>query len=279
MKQEEWKPIKGYEGLYEISDRGNVKSLLNRYTGKHNRLMRPDVGNKGYHRVRLAQPTKKFLVHRLVAQAFLPNPEFKATVNHIDNNPRNNSVANLEWATQSENLQHAQNQSRLTEAQSNGGKSRGADASAEAKDLALSLIGTTTNSWTVISYVGKLAVGKTASRETLECRCQCGLIQNIHSSKLTSGKATMCRQCAKNQVSKARYDELVAYYTDVIIGTWHLTGYVSPYITGDTVRAMKFEAMCVVCNTHSVIPQQSVIGLKSIKQCPTCKKKNNKVKI
>lgn len=96
-----WKDIKGYEGKYQISDSGNVKSLI---THKYLKL----VDNKGYKRVFLSNPYRRwYLVHRLVAEAFIPNPENKPTVNHIDGNKQNNCVDNLEWATYSENNIHA----------------------------------------------------------------------------------------------------------------------------------------------------------------------------
>ena len=126
---EQWKPIKNYEGFYEISNTGKIKSLVNRYKTKQNAELLPYVDKKGYHRITLSKPTKgRFLVHRLVAEHFLDTVEGCDIVNHKDNNPSNNIFTNLEWTTYSGNLQHAQNQGRLFEAQSKGGKATAAIA-------------------------------------------------------------------------------------------------------------------------------------------------------
>lgn len=98
---ERWKDVGGYEGLYKISNLGRVK-------GKHRIKSQQDNG-KGYLIVHLNKNGKSrwYLVHRLVAKAFIENPENKPTVNHIDGNRKNNKVNNLEWATYSENNLHS----------------------------------------------------------------------------------------------------------------------------------------------------------------------------
>lgn len=115
-KNEFWKDIPGYEGIYQVSNYGRVKSLdrtiektngeVHHLTGKIlNINVRKDDGtnlvylwknNKGH----------TFLLHRLVASCFIPNPENKPEINHIDGNRSNNSVTNLEWVTRSENMLH-----------------------------------------------------------------------------------------------------------------------------------------------------------------------------
>ena len=97
------KPIPDFEKFYEVSNLGRVSN--------YRKVMRPFINNSGYEVVDLrvnGTRTKK-LVHRLVAQAFIPNPNNKCEVNHIDGNKLNNSVDNLEWVTSSENKQHAIN--------------------------------------------------------------------------------------------------------------------------------------------------------------------------
>lgn len=98
---EKWRDIPGYEGLYKVSNRGRVR--------KGERLKTPRVDHGGYLTVCLFKHSKQkhMKVHRLVALAFIPNPENKKTVNHKDGNKANNCVYNLEWATQSENIIHA----------------------------------------------------------------------------------------------------------------------------------------------------------------------------
>lgn len=101
---EVWKDVKDYEGSYLVSDKGRVKSLI---TG---RILKPQCCGSGYLKVMLRVSYKVYknaMIHRLVAEAFIPNPEQKKTVNHIDGNKCNNEVSNLEWATYSENLKHA----------------------------------------------------------------------------------------------------------------------------------------------------------------------------
>ena len=104
IMDEIWKPVKGYEGIYEVSNKGNVKTL------RKNVVMNQTIGVKnGYCYVGLYKDGKnrKALVHRIVAAAFIDNPMGKKTVNHIDGNKCNNAVDNLEWATYSENHKHA----------------------------------------------------------------------------------------------------------------------------------------------------------------------------
>ena len=111
-----WKDIKGYEGLYQVSNFGNVKSL-ERYKKNHSKLQKVNEKilkatiNKtnGYVYVMLMKNAseKNTRVHKLVAEAFLPNEDNKPQINHIDGNKANNKVDNLEWCTCSENVTHA----------------------------------------------------------------------------------------------------------------------------------------------------------------------------
>lgn len=104
------------EGYYQVSNHGNVRSLdrvIKEKTGKtqtlKGRILKPRINRGGYYYVGLRKNGSKatFAIHQLVAQAFIPNPKNKRTVNHIDGNKLNNNVTNLEWATYSENLEHA----------------------------------------------------------------------------------------------------------------------------------------------------------------------------
>lgn len=106
-KIEEWKDIKGYEGLYQVSNLGRVKRLKGKYM-KSERILKQVNAYNGYIVVCLCKHNKhkNFKVHRLVAEAFIPNPENKPTVNHIDEDKTNNVVSNLEWATMKEQNNH-----------------------------------------------------------------------------------------------------------------------------------------------------------------------------
>ncbi len=111
-----WKDIPGYEGLYQISRRGQVKSLGRKITDRRGRVTeRKDiikvnqVDMFGYYRIQLKKDgiSKNFRIHRLIAMAFIPNPKNKRCINHKDANKKNNRISNLEWCTHKENLQHA----------------------------------------------------------------------------------------------------------------------------------------------------------------------------
>lgn len=114
MVEEIWKPIEGYEGLYEVSNLGRVKSFAIPAM-KQGKILKPNKKSNGYMRIILCKNgVHKFVyIHRLVAEAFVPNPENKPCVNHIDNERANNHADNLEWCTQKENVRHAAKQGRL----------------------------------------------------------------------------------------------------------------------------------------------------------------------
>ena len=98
LPKQVWKDIKGYEGLYQVSNTGKARSMNYRNTGNVRRL-KPSVNKDGYLQVGLYKEGKyyRYLVHRLVALTFIPNPNNLPQVNHKDENKANNTVWNLEW--------------------------------------------------------------------------------------------------------------------------------------------------------------------------------------
>lgn len=106
MTDEVWKDIDGYDGLYQVSNMGRVKSFK---WGKE-RILKPYETGNGYLRVELQ--SKPFKLHRLVAQAFIPNPDNLPFVNHKDENPKNNMVDNLEWCDNKYNINYGTTQER-----------------------------------------------------------------------------------------------------------------------------------------------------------------------
>ena len=107
-----WKPVVGFEGLYEVSNFGRVKALErlvinnNGLQHKHERILKPNYSGDNRGDVILCKDGKKYprKNYRLAAEAFIPNPENKPTVDHIDTNYKNNNINNLRWTTQQENV-------------------------------------------------------------------------------------------------------------------------------------------------------------------------------
>lgn len=108
-----WKSVKGYEGLYEVSNLGRVKS-----TFRYKKILKPIVGIQGYLYVSLYDKNKKIKskrIHKLVAEAFIPNPDNLPYVNHKDEDVTNNNVKNLEWCTAKYNCNYGTRIQRIAE--------------------------------------------------------------------------------------------------------------------------------------------------------------------
>lgn len=124
MTEEIWRSIDGYEGLYEVSNTGLIRSL-DRFVGNRNRIkgkiLSIRIEKDGYCSVALSKDgkIKRYKIHRLVAQAFIPNPEGLPQVNHKDENKTNNNVDNLEWCTSKYNINYGSrlNKSLLTKSE------------------------------------------------------------------------------------------------------------------------------------------------------------------
>lgn len=110
-----WKDIPGYEGKYQVSNTGKVRSLNYNNTGK-TEVLKPCISNMGYKLINLWKngKGKNYLIHRLVALAFIPNPNNYPMINHKDENPKNNAVWNLEWCTPQYNINYGTRNERAS---------------------------------------------------------------------------------------------------------------------------------------------------------------------
>ena len=127
LNNEIWKDI--YELPYEISNLGNVRRKADsKYKHKGKEYVAPYKNNKGYMCINLYMNSKvhKYQIHRLIAIFFIPNPNNLTDVNHIDGNPLNNAISNLEWCTHADNIKHAWNTGLVTNRHANASnKKRG----------------------------------------------------------------------------------------------------------------------------------------------------------
>ena len=128
MKNEEWRDVVGYEGRYQISSMGRVKSLARTFIGKgggehlvKERVLKPCDNGRGYLYIGLSDGTgehKRHYIHRLVGEAFLPRAEGKDAINHKDEDKTNNNVWNLEWVSHKENCNFGTRNERIAKANS-----------------------------------------------------------------------------------------------------------------------------------------------------------------
>ena len=124
MNKEIWRDVIGYEGYYQVSSEGRVKSLKRKdCLGRtiRERILKPCDNGRGYLYISLSGGTgehKRHYIHRLVGEAFVPNPLEKEDVNHKDENPSNNHASNLEWLTHKENLNYGMRNERVAKANS-----------------------------------------------------------------------------------------------------------------------------------------------------------------
>lgn len=217
MPNEIWKPIKNYENLYEVSNLGNVRSLkrsvLNssgKYQNYPSKLLKQEIIQRehtNYRRVSLSKGhvISRFQVHRLVANAFVNNPNNLPMVNHLNNNGEDNLDTNLEWCTHSENMIHAQKQGRLFKSQSKGGTIGGRVGIDKMLAKVNLLYDTTVNSWTILSNSHSSKITRGGNKYNyVRCECACGFTQDIEVGRIIRKEVTMCSTCAQAKRNKLK---------------------------------------------------------------------------
>lgn len=202
---EKWKPISGYEGLYEVSNKGNIKSFHKNKDGVLIKLFTEKLKHTNYKCLTLVDVfgnKKQFRVHRIVAEMFLSNKHNKRFVNHIDNNGENNCVENLEWCSQSENIKHSHNQNRSEQVYlANKIQSNKAQRNRE------EMIGKKYGKWLVLKAMPKEYTTKSVSK--MLCKCECGTEKEVVMINLKNGRSTQCMSCAGKNKEKKKNENII----------------------------------------------------------------------
>ncbi len=158
---EEWRPVVGWETRYEVSSRGRVR--------RGSVVLKVWKNGDGYVLARLSQPRAVVRVHRMVGAAFVPNPDKKPFINHLDCDPSNNQPTNLEWCTQAENLQHAHALGRMQRDYWRGRRSPNAGVSPEVVNeirIEYSQVGTPWERLAIRHGISKRTVGRIIRRQS-----------------------------------------------------------------------------------------------------------------
>lgn len=162
---EEWRDIEGYEGIYQVSNLGRVRSLtrfIHNYI-KPGKILTPRNNGHSYYEISLHRPGKKekhVYIHRLVAKAFIPNPENLPEVNHKDFDKANNTVENLEWVTSRENKIHFRKSYRASIADEHKRQKLASKTLQRVKDHKDSIISQYRAGATVEEIAGNIKVGR-----------------------------------------------------------------------------------------------------------------------
>jgi len=193
---EQWKDIERYEGHYMISNHGRVKTLKPRSEN----ILKPRRSKGGYDTCALSLNGKReqIKVHRLVLKHFALNPENKPYVNHIDSNPNNNRIENLEWCTHNENMKHAweQGYGTITEAQRRRSITQSFNANVKYKKLQGQQFGS-------ILILGNITFNRGSIIADTKC-LRCGTTKHKNIGAELEGKTRMCHSCKMKSIGRLR---------------------------------------------------------------------------
>ena len=258
------KDIKGYETLYSVTNFGRVYSKRNKIYLELDKSIQPQTT---YLRAVFQDNGRieRHLLHRLVAIYFIPNPENKPFVNHIDNNGENNHITNLEWCTQSENLIHAQKQGRLFEAQSKGGNATTAKVHEAIEEQIKSMINNRYGLWRVDSFSAKEPIGGQGMfRFTLNVTCTgCNNQSVVDKNLLLNGKSQGCVKCRTKQGGEERTIRTL----EALKGTTKDHWLIQDYFFEEGTQML--DCQCSVCGNNTVGKKTNLIG-RPIKKCKKC---------
>lgn len=210
MEKEEWKSVHGYEGYFEVSNYGKVRSLT-REIIKSNGMVQKIIGQElrpfvrdstkitevKHYRIALRANgvQKKYFVHRLVASSFIRPPRDKEIINHIDNNGLNNYYKNLEWCTHKENVAHCHNQNRQNKEKVLESQAKTVATIKQKKmNREIARIGITYGFLTVTSVLGFDTNTKT---QDIKLECKCELCKNIITKPSRSFRLKSIMMCDK----------------------------------------------------------------------------------
>ena len=186
---EEWKCVIEFEDILEVSNLGRIRNNSTKIILKG---MNHKSNNTTYKRIYMPDGSRK-LLHRIVAETFISNDMNKPFINHIDNNGSNNSVSNLEWCTQTENMVHALKQGRL-EARILETLPKAHKATKEKHlNIVIDSIGIVFNSWTIFAPSEKR--GKDGKIYVFAICNECNTIYERSFSAIKTGETKMCMKC------------------------------------------------------------------------------------
>jgi hypothetical protein len=251
--QEIYMDIIGYKGLYKISNLGNVQSLA-KADGRAGRILSQEVikrNHTNYRRVTLSKDgkVKRFQVHRLVAHAFIPNPENKPQVNHIDNNGENNVYTNLEWCTGSENMIHSLKQGRLDTAITAKVTASVAQMALLTKERHEQLIGKQFANLVIEEIFLSETTEYSYNAKSICLLCECSCIKAL--TEVVNGRksALQCNDCTQRMKTEANKQKKL----NNLIGTSKGTTIVTKAWINPVNQRYYVEVTCNNCNSVKIV--------------------------